>query len=80
MEAWSAGSYGADGLREEKTQFPQRLVILLLVDFKLVTLCTVSSIMPLIIPCAILLTHLPSLSSLKPGSSFFCTCSEDQKK
>lgn len=52
-----------------------RLVILSLADFKLVTLCTMSSIVPLIIPPAFHVTHLPSLCSLMPGPSFLCTCS-----
>lgn len=50
------------------------------VDFKLVTLCTMPSIVPLTIPPAFLATHLPSLCSLMPGSSSLCTCSENQIK
>lgn len=55
--------------RGENTVFSQ-LVILSLV--KLVTLCTMSSIVPLIIPRASLLTHLPGLR-LMPGSCFSIT-------
>lgn len=56
----------------------QRLVILSLVDFKLVTLCAASSIVPLVIPPAFLAIHLLSLCSLMTGSPFLRTCSESQ--
>lgn len=51
-----------------------------LADFRLVTQ---SFVVPLIIPPAFPLTHLPGLCSLMPGSSSLCTCSahlQEQEK
>lgn len=65
---------------EEVNLTQQRFIILSLEDFKLATICTLSAIVPLLIPPACPLTHLPSLRSLMLGSTLLCACSEDQQQ